>query len=457
MGKIFGQFIVLALLFFGVWFLLGKVDYLKRFQVEELTKETERNLGDLILSELQKRGGELDSDSVYSFVNGIKKRLCAANGISDTSITLRILVHDEVNAIALPDRRLVVYTGMIRYCNSPEELSGVMAHEIAHIEHGDVMKGLKKEIGLSMLTALAGGGMQTGKLQGKRQGFSLRSGGIMDELLTAEGKASRIIRTDTPADALRLLSSGQGEYVALALLPGLHILREAGITNVEPVARRVASERYGYAVRKGNQELLSRLEEGLSILKQSGRYQEYPGPLAGGARARGPALADDCEMGDGASRPARPGARCDRALVAFLAPPGGAADRLLGPGGLREAPGAGGAGAAAPPARAGRQDGGPGPARLRGGARGEQPHRPHAPEPRHPGVGLPGRARAPRRARRFGFRRSGSPGSPTRGCARRSRASSRRRPRAAGASAGSLRSSRTSPGGRSRRSRSGST
>ena len=113
-------------------------------------------------------------------------------------------------------------------------------------------------------------------------------GGIMDELLTAEGKASRIIRTDTPADALRLLSSGQGEYVALALLPGLHILREAGITNVEPVARRVASERYGYAVRKGNQELLSRLEEGLSILKQSGRYQEIQARWLGVLEPEGP-------------------------------------------------------------------------------------------------------------------------------------------------------------------------
>jgi polar amino acid transport system substrate-binding protein len=99
-------------------------------------------------------------------------------------------------------------------------------------------------------------------------------GGIMDELLTADGRAARIVRTDTPADALRLLASGEGEYVALALLPGLHIIRENRLTNVEPVARRVAAERYGFAVRKGNQELLARLEEGLAILKQTGRYQE---------------------------------------------------------------------------------------------------------------------------------------------------------------------------------------
>ncbi|MFL5300102.1 MAG: transporter substrate-binding domain-containing protein, partial [Anaeromyxobacteraceae bacterium] len=48
-------------------------------------------------------------------------------------------------------------------------------------------------------------------------------GGIMDEMVTRRGTASRIVRTGTPADALRLLSSGQHDYVALALLPGMYI------------------------------------------------------------------------------------------------------------------------------------------------------------------------------------------------------------------------------------------
>lgn len=157
MAKILVHFLILALFFFGTWFLLGNIDYLGHFRVEELTKEAEHNLGALIIGELKKGGGEIESDTAYAFVNAIKRRLCTANGISDSSIALTLLLREDVNAIALPDRRLVVYAGMIRYCKSPEELSGVLAHEVAHIEHGDVMKGLKKEIGLSMLTALAGG------------------------------------------------------------------------------------------------------------------------------------------------------------------------------------------------------------------------------------------------------------------------------------------------------------
>jgi polar amino acid transport system substrate-binding protein len=108
-------------------------------------------------------------------------------------------------------------------------------------------------------------------------------GGIMDEAVTRRGDAARIVRVGTPADALRRLAAGQGDYVALALLPGVYITRELGLSNVAPVARRVAVERYGYAVRRGNSEMLARFDAGLAILKKTGRYDairaRWLGPL----------------------------------------------------------------------------------------------------------------------------------------------------------------------------------
>jgi polar amino acid transport system substrate-binding protein len=107
-------------------------------------------------------------------------------------------------------------------------------------------------------------------------------GGIMDEALTRRGDV-RLVRTGNPADALRALAAGRGDYVALALLPGIHIQRELGLTNVTPVATRAAAERYGYAVRKGDSELLARFDTGLAILKATGRYDaihaRWLGPL----------------------------------------------------------------------------------------------------------------------------------------------------------------------------------
>jgi polar amino acid transport system substrate-binding protein len=71
---------------------------------------------------------------------------------------------------------------------------------------------------------------------------------------------------------MRLLAAGTGEYAVVAVLPGTYITRELKLTNVVPVAKNVASHRYGYAVRKGNTVLLSRITEGLAILKKTGRY-----------------------------------------------------------------------------------------------------------------------------------------------------------------------------------------
>ncbi|HEX9288829.1 MAG TPA: transporter substrate-binding domain-containing protein [Anaeromyxobacteraceae bacterium] len=115
-------------------------------------------------------------------------------------------------------------------------------------------------------------------------------GGIMDETLTRRGFGADLVRTGTPADALRLLASGQHDYVALALLPGIHITRELHLTNVVPVARRVAAERYGYAVKKGNGELLARFDEGLAILKKTGRYDAIQDRWLGVLEPRGPGL-----------------------------------------------------------------------------------------------------------------------------------------------------------------------
>src|SRR6266545_3490484 len=99
-------------------------------------------------------------------------------------------------------------------------------------------------------------------------------GGIMDEMLTRRGFGPDLARTGTPADALRRLAAGEDEYVAVAALPGMYIIRELQLTNLEVVAESVAAEKYGFAVKKGNVELLARLDEGLAILKKTGRYEQ---------------------------------------------------------------------------------------------------------------------------------------------------------------------------------------
>jgi len=82
---------------------------------------------------------------------------------------------------------------------------------------------------------------------------------------------------------MRLLASGKHDYALVANLAGLYLGRELGLSNIVPVGQPINPLRYGYAVRKGNEELLAQFSEGLAILKNTGRqqaiYDKWLGPL----------------------------------------------------------------------------------------------------------------------------------------------------------------------------------
>jgi polar amino acid transport system substrate-binding protein len=109
------------------------------------------------------------------------------------------------------------------------------------------------------------------ELRGKK--VVLFKEGIMYDTLVAAGFKDELILTGTPADALRLLSSGQHDYSVIAILPGMSLVRELNLTNLTPVTRNIAVQKYGYAVKKGKSALLARFSEGLAIVQKTGQYQ----------------------------------------------------------------------------------------------------------------------------------------------------------------------------------------
>ncbi|XPF95957.1 transporter substrate-binding domain-containing protein [Colwellia sp. RE-S-Sl-9] len=83
----------------------------------------------------------------------------------------------------------------------------------------------------------------------------------------------KIISVESHADALRLLSSGKHDYAMVSNLPGLYIVRELGLSNIKPIFNIEGISKYGYAVKKGDEVLLSQFAQGLAILKNTGRQQ----------------------------------------------------------------------------------------------------------------------------------------------------------------------------------------
>ncbi len=99
-------------------------------------------------------------------------------------------------------------------------------------------------------------------------------GSVMHDYMIEREIPANLFLVSTLADALTLLASGQHDCALVAKLPGEYLLSELNIDNIHPIARPLVAQNYGFAVKKGNQELLARFNEGLALLKKSGEYRQ---------------------------------------------------------------------------------------------------------------------------------------------------------------------------------------
>lgn len=155
--KLFLQGCILIASFFAVWIGLRQMDWVSILHIKEISQSTEEKLGDLYWDIYHKIEEEETSKSIIGPVDSLLNHIAEANGIDVKTIKLHVIKKDQVNAFALPDHHLVLFTDLILDCENEAELCGVMAHELAHMEKGHIMKKLVKEIGLSMLIAMTSG------------------------------------------------------------------------------------------------------------------------------------------------------------------------------------------------------------------------------------------------------------------------------------------------------------
>lgn len=70
----------------------------------------------------------------------------------------------EANAIALPGGHIYVFEGLVTQSRGPDELAGVIAHEIGHVAHRDGTRSLLQAAGLSFLFGMLLGDFTGGGL-----------------------------------------------------------------------------------------------------------------------------------------------------------------------------------------------------------------------------------------------------------------------------------------------------
>lgn len=158
--KILSRGLIVFGSFFGMWLLLAQVNFVSIFGIENIKTNTENKIGDLIWEQIEKTEDVIFEEEIIQKLDSLLLPLCEENFISRDSLKVHVVAKDEVNAFALPDGHLVVYTGLILDCKNEQALLGVLGHEIAHIEKNHVMKKLSKEVGFSVLLSMTGANAQ---------------------------------------------------------------------------------------------------------------------------------------------------------------------------------------------------------------------------------------------------------------------------------------------------------
>src|SRR5690606_13648012 len=151
------QLLLLLLLFFGCGTLLRQVGWMQLLNLNQLSERSERKLGDLYIKFFVNSQTEITDPAIFAPVDSLLQAICKANDIPTQNIKLHILENEQVNAFALPDGHMILYSGLIAASQNEAELSGILAHELAHINERHVMQKLTRELGLAVLLSMTTG------------------------------------------------------------------------------------------------------------------------------------------------------------------------------------------------------------------------------------------------------------------------------------------------------------
>ena len=108
-------------------------------------RSVERQLGQAMIGDFN--GRTCNAPAGREALAALTDRL--DSGIDE--IDIHVAAIPIVNAVTLPGGQIIVFEGLIANAKSPDEVAGVLAHEIGHVENRDVVESLLRQLGLSVL------------------------------------------------------------------------------------------------------------------------------------------------------------------------------------------------------------------------------------------------------------------------------------------------------------------
>ncbi|MGD9965661.1 MAG: M48 family metallopeptidase [Hyphomonadaceae bacterium] len=163
-GRVTVGALVVAAWSLAAAFLLG-VPYAADPMARAMPEKYRTQIADISWSQVNQFAIQCDdADAATEILNDLAYRMMtAANVGGRDDIWITLADADFPNAFALPDNSIVVTDELIGMAEHPDELTGVIAHEIAHIEHNHIMKNVIRQIGAGVFFDIVFGGAGAGQ------------------------------------------------------------------------------------------------------------------------------------------------------------------------------------------------------------------------------------------------------------------------------------------------------
>ena len=139
----------------AVVLLVTQFDRVTFWLANRITVQQEQELGRMVFAQmrptLQMAGG-----AAKSMIDAMGAQLTAPSGYR---YDFYVVTDTTVNAFALPGGIIVVHTGLIQLADTPEQIAGVLAHEIEHVEQRHSLHGMAQQLGVTAIISLVAGDM----------------------------------------------------------------------------------------------------------------------------------------------------------------------------------------------------------------------------------------------------------------------------------------------------------
>lgn len=141
----------------GLWIVS---DVLVRMAVNRIPIEWERTLGESARQQVLMGQRVITEGPAVKAVSTMTRRLTDQLPGSPYRFEITVVRNETVNAMALPGGSVIVYAGLLKHADSPEEVAGVLAHELSHVVLRHGMESMVQSVGLMTVVMVVLGNQQ---------------------------------------------------------------------------------------------------------------------------------------------------------------------------------------------------------------------------------------------------------------------------------------------------------